>query len=261
MKVKKPIIDKKVAKRLIENVAYPLAALGIVLAVWAICAKVKGKPLVMPMPSVVLARFFALGSEAGFWSSVGATLLRTLICFVNSFAIAILFAALGGLFKPVHRLISPIVSLLRSAPTVAVILILYAFMSSDEMAIAVGFLIAFPIMYSALYSAITSVDKDLLEMAKVYKIKPLEVVRSIYMPTIAPSLFDASKSTLSLTLKVVVAAEILACVSKSIGGKIQTANATFEVEYLFAWTLVAIVFGFVLEGIVSIAKRVWEVTR
>lgn len=98
-------------------------------------------------------------------------------------------------------------------------------------------------------------------MAKVYKVKPLETVRSIYLPSVAPCLFDTSKSTLSLTLKVVVAAEILACVSKSIGGKIQTANATFEIEYLLAWTLVAIVFGFVLEGVVAIAKKVWEATR
>lgn len=259
--MKKINVDKKVAKRLIENVVYPLIALGIVLAVWAIWAKAKDNPLVLPMPSAVLARFFALGGEKGFWASVGSTLLRTLICFVNSFAIAMLLAVLGGIFTPLHRVISPIVSLLRSAPTVAVILVFYAFMSSDQMAIAVGFLIAFPIMYSSFYSAIVGVDKDLLEMAKVYKVKPWNVVRSIYLPSIAPCLFDTSKSTLSLTLKVVVAAEILACVSKSIGGKIQTANSTFEIEYLLAWTLVAIVFGFVLEGVVAIFKKVWEVSR
>lgn len=262
MKDKKQIkIDKKSAKRIVENIGYPLIALGVVLAVWAIWAKAKGNPLVLPMPSAVLARFFALGGEKGFWTSVGASLLRTLICFVNAFAIAMLFAVLGGLFTPLHRVISPIVSLLRSAPTVAVILILYAFMSSNAMAIAVGFLIAFPIMYSAFYSAIVGVDKDLLEMAKVYKVKPLNVAFGIYLPSIAPCLFDTSKSTLSLTLKVVVAAEILASVSKSIGGKIQTANATFEIEYLLAWTLVAIVFGFVLEGVVAILKKVWEATR
>ena len=43
--------------------------------------------------------------------------------------------------------------------------------------------------------------------------------------------------------------------------KIQTANSTFEIEYLLAWTLVAIVFGFVLEGVVAIFKKVWEVSR
>ena len=113
--MKKINVDKKVAKRLIENVVYPLIALGIVLAVWAIWAKAKDNPLVLPMPSAVLARFFALGGEKGFWASVGSTLLRTLICFVNSFAIAMLLAVLGGIFTPLHRVISPIVSLLRSA--------------------------------------------------------------------------------------------------------------------------------------------------
>ena len=261
LKVKKINVDKKTVKRIIENIAYPLAALGIVLAVWAICAKVKGNPLVLPMPSKVLARFFALGGEKGFWSSVGSSLLRTLICFAISFAAAMIFAVLGGLFKPLHKLIAPIVSLLRSAPTVAVILIFYAFMSSNAMSVAVGFLIAFPILYSSIYSAIVGVDKELLEMAKVYKVKPADVAFGIYLPSIAPCLFDTSKSTLSLTLKVVVAAEILACVSKSIGGKIQTANATFEIEYLLAWTLVAIVFGFALEGVVALLKKVWEVAR
>ena len=254
-------LDKNGAKRIAQNVIYPLIALGIVLAVWAIWATAKDNPLVLPMPSAVLARFFALGGEKGFWESVGWSLLRTLACFALAFVIAVLMATLSGLFEPIHRVIAPIVSLLRSAPTVAVILIFYAFMSSNQMAIAVGFMIAFPIMYSAFYSAITGVDKDLLEMAKVYKVKPLETVRSIYLPSVAPCLFDTSKSTLSLTLKVVVAAEILACVSKSIGGKIQTANATFEIEYLLAWTLVAIVFGFVLEGVVAIAKKAWEATR
>lgn len=53
-------------KRIIENIAYPLAALGIVLAVWAICAKVKGNPLVLPMPSKVLARFSRSAAKKDF---------------------------------------------------------------------------------------------------------------------------------------------------------------------------------------------------
>lgn len=97
------------------------------------------------MPSAVLARFFA-GGEKGFWASVGSTLLRTLICFVNSFAIAMLLAVLGGIFTPLHRVISPIVSLCCSAPTVAVILVFYAFMSSNQG--DSGWIFgAFPIMY------------------------------------------------------------------------------------------------------------------
>lgn len=253
--------DKKSVWRIASNIVYPLISLALVLAIWAIVARVKDNPLVLPMPSVVIVRFFTLCTENGFWTSVGMSLLRTLICFVVAFVLALLFASIGGLVKPIHRVISPIVAFLRSAPTVAVILILYAFTSSNIMAMAVGFLIAFPIMYSAFYTAIVGVDKDLIEMAKVYKVSPLNRVLGIYLPCIAECLFDTSKSTLSLTLKVVVAAEILASVSKSIGGKIATANASFEIAYLLSWTLVAIVFSFALEGLVAILKKVWEVSK
>ena len=98
-------------------------------------------------------------------------------------------------------------------------------------------------------------------MAKVYKVSPWNKVAGVYLPSVAECLFDTSKSTLSLTLKVVVAAEILAGIGKSIGGKISVANATFEIAYLLAWTLVAIALSFALEGVVLIFKKIWKVAR
>lgn len=260
----KKFTHKKAAIRIVENVCYPIIALGLLLAIWAIVAKVKDNALVLPMPSVVLERFFNLGGEEEFWTSVGYSIYRTIICFAISFVSAMIFAVLGGLFKPLHKVMSPIVSVLRSAPTVAVILIMYAFLGvgkSNVMTVFVGFLIAFPVLYSAFYSAIVGVDKDLVEMAKVYKMRPWDVVSGIYLPSIAPSVFDASQSTISLTLKVVVASEILTSVPIGIGAKIQVANASVEIAYLLAYTLIAIVFSFVLEGIVIIARKIWEVAK
>lgn len=252
---------KKILKPIVNHVLYPLLAMGIVLAIWAIVAKASNNPLALPMPDIVIKRFFTLGGEKGFWLSVGWTLLRTIGCFALSFLLALLFAGIGGVFAPFHKVLSPIVSFLRAAPTVAVIYILYAFMQNEEMTIVVGFLIAFPIMYSAFYSAIVNVDKDLIEMAKVYKVSATNKIVGIYLPCIAPTLFDTSKSTISLTLKVVIAAEILTSVAKSLGGKVQNAYAAFEIDYLLAYTLIAIVFSFVLEGIVVISKKIWEVVR
>ncbi len=259
--MKKISVDKKKTKRILADIFYPLLAFALALAVWAIAAKIKGDPLVLPMPDVVLERFFRLGGEQGFWLSVLATLIRTVICFITSFALALFFAALAGLFKPLHRVLAPIVSVLRAAPTVAVILILYAFMSSDEMAVVVGFLIAFPIMYSSFYSAVCDVDKELIDMAKLYKVRALDRIRFIYLPSMESTLFATSKSTLSLTLKVVVAAEIITNVAHSVGGKIQVAYASFEISYLLAYTLIAIVFSFVLECVVAIIQKIREKTR
>lgn len=257
----KKSIDKKTIKKIICEVLYPVAAMLLVVAIWAIVAKIKNKPLVLPMPDVVFERFFELGKEGGFWRAVGFSVLRTVICFFVSLAVAFVLSALSRVLTPVYRLINPVVTFLRAAPTVAVILILYAFFSEETLTFVVGFLIAFPILFSAIYSALTSVDDDIIEMTRIYKVKKIDVIKNVYLPEIAPAVFDTSRSTLSLTFKVIIAAEILTYVPKSIGGKIQSANASFDVAYLLSWTLVAIVFAFVLEGVVLIFKKVWEKTR
>ena len=255
-------LNKKEVKNFALNIFYPLLALALVLAIWAIWAAAEGKPYLVPSPAVVLGEFFSLGGEGGFWLAVLATLGRTLLCFVISFAFALALAALGGVFKPVHRVMSPFVSILRAAPTVAVILILYAFMDKQSMSVVVGALIAFPVLYSAFYSAIDGVDRDVLDMAKLYKVRAVDRVFMIYLPSIAGTLFDSSRATLSLTLKVVIAAEILTNLAGSIGHNIQFYYAAGdEMALLFAWTLVAIVFSFVLEGAVLLLKKLWEATR
>ena len=231
MKNKLPIAAST-PKRVAGNIFYPVLALGIILAVWATAAAIKGNPLVLPMPGEVLESFFTLGASEGFWRAVGMSLLRTLICFLISLAAAAVLAVLAALWKPVHKTLAPVVGFLRAAPTVAVILVLYAFMPGRMLAVAVGFLIAFPLLYAELYAAVTH----------------------LYLPAAADSLLASGGAALSLTLKVVVAAEILTSVAGSIGSEIKQASQIFEVTELFAWTLVAIAFSLALEGVVALAR-------
>lgn len=250
-----------VIKRVASNVFYPLLAFGIILAVWEIAAAVKDNALVLPMPDVALERFFLLGGEEGFWSAVGWSLLRTFVCFAVSLAAALLFAVLGALGQPVYKTVAPIIGFLRAAPTVAVILVLYAFLANRTLAVVVGFLVAFPLLFAALHGALTGVDGELVEMLKIYKVGKADVVKSLYVPAAADCLFKNGGATLSLTLKVVVAAEILTSVSDSIGMGIKVANSTFEIAYLLGWTLVAIAFSLALEGAFAIGRRIWEARR
>ena len=242
-------------KKILKNILVPIAGAGMVLLFWYVVSKVKNDPLILPYPKEVFRRFFLLWQEKTFYKSMLSTLGRTFLCFAISLGSAIIFAVIAELWKPFDSLTAPIVSLFRSAPTVAVILILYAFMPAKKMSVIVGFLIGFPVLYSALHTAVSATDKSLLAMAKAYRVSPFRRITSIYLPLALPALFDASRSTLSLTLKVVIAAEILTLVPASLGGKIQTAYASFEIEYLLAWTLLTVVLAFVLEGIVAGLKK------
>ena len=98
--------DLKANKKVIEicsNIFYPMLALTIVLAVWAICAKAYGNPLVLPAPDVTLREFFKMFAQKLFWVSIGLSLLRTILCFVLSFVLALLFATLGNLWLQIGR--------------------------------------------------------------------------------------------------------------------------------------------------------------
>lgn len=254
-------IDKKIIKRLVLDIIFPSIALAVILLFWVTASAVKGNPLVLPMPGIVIKRFFLLWKENKFWLSVGKTILRTAISFSISFAVALTLAIIAGICRSLNKIIAPIVAFFRAAPTVAVILILYAFMSTYAMSVAVGFLIAFPIMYSSFFSAIADVDPDLIKMAKIYKVNFFSRIFNIYFLEISPGIFDAAGATLSLTMKVIIAAEILTSVNPGVGGKIQSAYSLFEIEYLLSWTLLAIVLSMACELFVGLLKKIcvrWE---
>lgn len=254
--MKTKFFKKENISRILSNIVYPLISVAVIIGIWILVASIKGNPLVLPMPSKVIYDFFHLWTEYEFIESIGATLLRTIIAFAISFLLSLFLSILSGIYLNLNKFLTPIIAFLRAAPTIAVILIIYAFMSTDTMAIVVGIFIAFPIMYSNFYSAIASTDEDKIKIAKIYKISFLSKIFNIYLIPISYCIFDTARSTISLTLKVIISAEILTCIAIGIGGKIQIAYATFEISYLLAWTSVAILFSFLLELIVELIKKI-----
>lgn len=254
-------VKRTAIPRAVMNVLYPLMSLGLVLAIWAIIAKVNNNPLILPAPDVVIKRFFTLFGENTFWISIGWTLARMVIAFLCATVAAFILSALGTVCQPIHKIASPMVSILRAAPTMAVILLLMIWLDYSEAPVVIGFLIAFPVLYPAFYTAFTGVDRELVEMCNVYKVKPIDKILHLYVPEIAPAVLDASRSTLSLTLKVVIAAEVLCYARNSIGLQMQRANLTFDIAYLLAWTMLAILLSFLLEGLALAIKKLWEASR
>ena len=250
-------MKKTTKKRLIANIAYPLIAFGLMLAVWAIVAAAKGDKFLFPYPGEVLNGYFELLGTAAFWVALSGSLGRIILCFLIAFSAALVLSLAGGTLRPVHRVLSPVISVLRSAPTMAFILLAMIWIDYNKIPVSVGLLIAFPVLYSAFYAAITGVDSDLLQMAKVYGVSRFNTVRFIYVPSIMPAVFEGSRSTISLTAKTVIAAEILCAVKDSLGQGMQRANLTFQIAELMSWVISAIVLSFVLEGAVLVLHKLW----
>lgn len=198
--------------------------------------------------------FIKIIKSQNFITTVTATLTRVIIGFLISFISALILGILSGVFKPVYYLLRPIIVIQKATPTMAIILLAIIWLKSEWAPILVGFLIIFPIIYTTVIQGIESVDVKLIEMARVYKLSMLTVMKDIYIPSIKSSLMSTSSSTIGLNLKVIIAAEVLSQPSASIGTSFQIEKANLNTAGVFAWVLVSIIIAGGFDFIIRLVK-------
>lgn len=239
----------------LKNVIFPLSAFALILAVWAIAAHAADLPLILPTPKETFVSFWGLLGNAGYWQAVGLTVFRALRSFLYAVLLGAVLAAVAAFSETVEKLLDPIVSVLRSVPTMSIILIALLWLGSKTAPILIAFLITFPLLYQGFLDALKSVDRGILEMADVYRVSKKDKIFRIYLPAVSEGALSVMKSTISLSLKIIIASEVMAQTRQSIGLYMQRAMVTFETAELIAWTVAAVVFSYLLELIVGLIKK------
>ncbi len=239
----------------IINYSLPVVTVVMIVIVYAIISKVVGVELIAPSVGSTLKEFFAMFGKGEFYKAVGGTLWRAFIAYVLSFVLAFALAALTKLWKPLRRAFSPIVALIRVLPTMSLILLALIWFNSFQSTVLVAFCIVFPMLYTGFCDAIESVDKDLIEMSRVYAVDKRRLVTKLYIPQALPSVFTSVKSSIGLNLKLIISAEVLAQTADSMGLYMQLAKINLDTAVLLAWTIVAILLGGLFEGIVTLIQK------
>lgn len=242
-------------KNLINNILYPLLSLLMIILLWFIAAKAVNIELIIPSIKSTFTMLFKLFAQKNFYKSVAGTLYRTLISFSISLTAALILAVASVFAKPVYKLLSPMITVARAIPTMSVILLTIVWLKPDTSPLLVAFLIIFPIMYSNFYTAIISIDRDLTQMSKAYKVSNKDMIFSLYLPSIAPNFFDIVRSSISLSVKLIISAEVLAQTKNSMGVMMQIAKSQLDTANLLAWTIIAILLSYLLEFIVYLIKK------
>jgi NitT/TauT family transport system permease protein len=242
----------------VRRLSRPLfSAIGIALiaGIWGLLSLKYSGLGIVPSPRDTFAYIGAEAQTAAFWETVAATLRHGFVSFFISFAAASALAALSHLRGGIKRVLGPLIVVCRAIPTAAVILILLLCVNSRYIPVAVAFLVVFPLCYEHLFHALEAVDKQLLEMAVVFKIPLSKRLLGIYLPGITPAAFSSIRAGFGLNIKVVIAAEILGLPSVSIGYAILSAKQGFAFAAAFAWLVVAVLLCFVCELAISAVER------
>ncbi len=253
------------SKKIIKNaykIIIPLISVGVFVLIWAIVAKSMGKEIILPSPLRVLESLGTLLNSPDFYKAAGLTLLRSLESYAIAFGLALFFAVVSALSSVVEKALSPIVTIARAVPTMSVILLALIWLSSGNAPIFVAFLVIFPLLYTGMLESIKRVDKGLVAMSKVYSVRRFDIVTKLYLRETLPSVFTLMRSTLSFNLKLIIAGEVLAYTSMSMGLLMWRSSAYLDTSTLLAWTVAAIVLGYLLELFVLLLQKLlirWNV--
>ena len=236
---------------ILKNCIQTAAALLFLLVCYFVAYAIAGNELLVPAFSDVCKQTGKLLLSGGFWSALGNTLLRTLLALGISFVLALIFALISYLLPPFNSFFTPVVSALRSLPTLAVLLILLVWWGAGDAPVAVAFLSLFPMLYVSVLSALSGVDKDLIEMSRVYNVPLSKRIWELYLPAAAPYVLRETGAALSFSLKLVVSAEVLAYTFPSMGNLMQEARL-YDIAQLFTLVGVTFVLGLLLEGLAAL---------
>lgn len=216
-------------------------------AVWVIAYYTVDNQYIIPSFSQTMGSMWQLLGEKAFWTAFGYTFLRSLEAFIISFAAAALLAILAICSKAVNAFLKPFMSVVRTLPTMAVIIMLLVWTNPKIAPVIVTILVLFPMIYAQILAAYGGIDRGLMQMAQVYNFNVKQKVFKMYLPLISPNILSQTGANFSLGIKVMVSAEVMSSTYKSLGGLMQNARFYVDIPRLAALTILTVVLGIVIE--------------
>lgn len=234
--------------------------IGIILIFifWQAAYMIINRDIYLPSPLNVISSFVQITSDKDFFAVLSSTTFRVLLSFFISTVTGVLIGIFCGLNKTVYEIFEPFIVLIRSTPVISIIIIALIWFRSDYAPVFTGFLMCFPVVWSNVVQGIKNTDHHLIEMSKIYRVKPMQIIRTVYIPSAKPFIAVGLTSSLGLAWKVIAAAEVLSLPRYAIGSKLHDSKIYLESDRLIAWTLLIIIISYLFELILA---RLFSITN
>jgi len=232
-----------------QSVLQRLGAVALALVIWQAAAMSAGQQLLVPTPLSVLRRLAVIWLEDGFWATIWFTFRKIVAGFLLGLTCGVTLGALAGRFPLFEILFRPWAVMIKSVPVASFIVICLIWMSSADLSVFISFLMVLPIIYTNVLQSIRSVDRELLEAVKVFRLSWIKRVLYLWLPQLKPYLLSACAVSLGISWKAGIAAEIIGIPSGSIGQMFYDAKVYFNTVDLFAWTVIVVAVSVLFEKV------------
>lgn len=227
----------------------------VIVIIWAVACEIVGNDYVLPSPWETFAKLGDVIGQKNFRTAYGNTMLRSLISFAISLVAALFVATLSKLSRILREMIVPVLAVMRSLPTMAVILMLLVWLNPGTAPIAVTIMVILPMLYTSALAAFDQVDIELISMCRVYKVPVLKRILHVYLPISGAYLVSESGAALAFSVKLMVSAEVLSNTYKSLGGMISQSKVYMDMPEMLALTMFAVATGVAIELLFGLIQR------
>lgn len=224
---------------------------------WQVLASLANRSLLIAVPTPVstLSAFLRLCKEAEFWLSAVSSFFRVILGYIFAVVTGTVFAFLSDKYKVVGEFFSPVLRLMRAVPVAAFIILVFLWVPDENIPALIAFLTVLPVIWISCQQALSSVDKNLIEMARVMGMKKSGIFRYIVFPSIKPAYIGSLVTGLGFAWKSGVAAEVISRTEMSLGNMLWIGKNAIEYDEVFAVTAVIVIFSIVLEQLLAFVFR------
>jgi len=153
-------------------------------------------------------------------------------------ALGLVTGLFAGYFRRLDLLMQPLISLLLAVPAIIFVTMAMVWLGmGTQMTTFLVALLVFPVIHTNAAEGFKSVDRDLLEMAHVYRLPPVLTIKKIYLPGMRRYLIVGLSLSMASSVRLTIMAELLGA-REGMGQRIAIARAYLETEKLFAWITV-----------------------
>lgn len=208
-----------------------------VVAGWDIAARLTVSPLVPSIGEVAdeIRRLLA-GGEA--FRQIGVTLTRIALGFIAAFVLAFVAGIGAALNVTFQRFCEPAVILGLTVPGLVWALLCVIWFGVGLLAPTVAITLGIaPVMMLHVIQGMRAVERDLVEMAFVFRLSARDKLLHVWIPSLVPHLIAGARVGLSLAWKVIVLVELFG-LSNGVGYQLNAEFSSQNVAGVLAWTLI-----------------------
>lgn len=228
--------------------------LFLLICLWQVAASTL-ESRTLPQPSAVVTLLWQELSTGDLLFHLGMTLRRVALSFAAAMVIGVALGILMGSSRSWDRVLDTFLILGLNIPALVTIILCYIWFGLSETAAVIAVTVnKIPMVAISLREGARAVDKNLLQVARVYRLSRGDTFLRVYLPQLSPYLFGSARNGLALIWKIVLVVELLGR-SNGVGFQISSYFHFFDITGILAYT---VAFALVIFSIEALLLRPLE---